>query len=296
MELYCSQRRHRPFLLFVFLCVLLWRGVSPASLNRVSDQCDWFGSGLEDTSSTGIHTVYLRCTAGRVRWEYPRGAVRVVLRAGGYPKDCEGCLRVTVPSSGVSLYLEGRERLHLLHRHSYGLVARAQRCFSSVEDQVTLFLESYSPDASLQKEVFEFIYDLRPMRQKPHSECSPCSTKELIYAFCSSDFVARGTVLSLNHNEDLQRTEMTISGREILRDSEPRVFSRPIRTSRNETVLTGVVHRPLQCDTKLGHGDFVFFGTWRLGDPMLNCVPRWTEWKKVRRKAAFSNNLDCVLH
>ncbi|GFY46013.1 meteorin-like protein [Trichonephila inaurata madagascariensis] len=90
------------------------------------------------------------------------------------------------------------------------------------------------------------------------------------------------------------RTELEIRTRKIVRDSEPKVFTASA-TIQDKTVRTGVVYRPLHCGTKAGFGEFFFFGRWRLGQPFLKCAPRWTEWKKVRRRAAFSDNVDCVL-
>ncbi|CAL1280262.1 unnamed protein product [Larinioides sclopetarius] len=300
MELYCVQgARQRPFVILVFLFFILWRLVSAAPASnfprRISDECDWFGSGLEDSSSPGIgvQSVYLRCREGKVSWEYPRGALRVVLRITHFHKDFQGCLKVSTNSSGASLYLEGHKKLHLLYRDNSSV--NSQRCFRSIGGHVALFLEAHAPSESLKKQLFELMYDLEPIQPKSFSECRPCTDREMIYAFCTSDFVARGSISSLHQNELFQRTELTVTAREIIRDSEPRVFSQGLSTISNRTAWMGVVHRPQHCGTKAGSGEFVFFGRWRLGDPILRCAPRWTEWKKVRRKAAFSENVDCIL-
>ncbi|XP_055950053.1 meteorin-like protein [Argiope bruennichi] len=299
MELYCVQgRRHRPFVILVFfffvVCLVSTAPISDLT-RRISDECDWFGSGLEDTSSPtiGVQSVYLRCREGKIRWEYPRGALRVVLRIGHFHKDFQGCLKVSANSSGASLYLEGHKKLHLLYRNNNSV--NSQQCFRSIGGHVALFLEAHAPSELLKKDLFELMYDLEPIQPKSFSECRPCTDRELIYAFCTSDFVARGSIFSLHQNEHFQRTELTITASEIIRDSVPRVFSEGLSPLNKKIAWKGVVHRPQHCGTKTGSGEFIFFGRWRLGDPILRCAPRWTEWKKVRRKATFSENVDCVL-
>ncbi|XP_035214783.1 meteorin-like protein, partial [Stegodyphus dumicola] len=126
-------------------------------------------------------------------------------------------------------------------------------------------------------------------------ECRPCSQRELIYLFCTSDFAVRGTISSLYENEITQRTELVVKARQILRDSEQKVFQTLSKSGKNLTTYSGVLYRPLQCGTRAGTGEFLFLGRRKLGDPILTCAPRWTEWKKIRQKAFSSGNLDCML-
>ncbi|GFT92722.1 meteorin-like protein [Nephila pilipes] len=297
MELYCARsRRHRPFMILLFLCLFSFCSAAASNFpRRISDECDWFGSGLEGASSTntGVQPVYLRCKEGDVRWEYPRGALRVVLRMGHSNREFQGCLKIMANSSGANLYLEGNKKLHLLQKHKHSDFDNSQRCFRSVWGQVAFFIEAQAPVESLKKEVFQMKYDLELLQSQSFSECRPCTDRELIYAFCTSDFVVRGSISSIYQNEPLQRTELVIRTSKIFRDSEPRVFTPS--SSQSETFWTGVVYRPLHCGTKAGFGEFFFFGRWRLGYPFLKCAPRWTEWKKVRRRASFFDNVDCVL-
>ncbi|KAG8182525.1 hypothetical protein JTE90_002063 [Oedothorax gibbosus] len=272
----------RAWCVLLITLVLLLEFVSPSPVQRrISDECDWFGSGLDEdpSASHSVHPVYLRCREGKVHWEYPRGALRILLRLGRAAKEFQGCLKVSNVSSGASLYLEGHRELSLLHRNDSN--SGLQRCFRSSGGQVALFLEA-SGD-SLKKDVFGFVYDLQPIQPETFSECRPCTDKELIYSFCTSDFVVRGTISALYQNELMQRTELTIRSRKILRDSNPGLF---------QSGPYGLVHRPLHCGTRAGKGEFLFLGRWRLGDPVLGCAPRWSEWKKVRKRADLA---ECVL-
>lgn len=96
-------------------------------------------------------------------------------------------------------------------------------------------------------------------------------------------------------NELIQQTELTIHSHELVRDSEPKVFNSTVVTEENDIHYIGIVYRPLHCGTKVGSGEFLFIGRWRLGMPILTCAPRWTEWKRIRQKAIESENLDCLL-
>ncbi|GFQ70698.1 meteorin-like protein [Trichonephila clavata] len=230
-----------------------------------------------------------RCEMG-----IPKGSLKSGAAHGTFDKDFQGCLKVMANSSGANLYLEGLQKLHLLQRYNHSDSVNRERCFRSVGGQVAFFIEARDPSEWRKKEVFEWMYDLEPLQAQFHAECRPCTDRELIYAFCTSDFVVRGSISSIYQNVPLGRTELEIRTREIVRDSEPKVFTPPA-SIQDENVWTGVVYRPLHCGTKAGFGEFFFFGRWRLGQPFLKCAPRWTEWKKVRRKAAFSDNVDCVL-
>ncbi|CAB0000030.1 unnamed protein product, partial [Nesidiocoris tenuis] len=77
-------------------------------------------SGLSGEEKRGVRPVYLRCSEGRLRWNYPEGALRVLLRlwgggaSGG--REFRACLR---PAPGLrlsaSVYLEGPRSLNKLY-------------------------------------------------------------------------------------------------------------------------------------------------------------------------------------
>lgn len=93
---------HRWFLVAATCGILVCCRAVSANL---SDECDWTGSGLTSHPSTtgsttttinrGVTPVYLRCTAGRVRWLYPRGALRVLLRLPTHQdREFRACIRL----------------------------------------------------------------------------------------------------------------------------------------------------------------------------------------------------------
>lgn len=96
--------------------------------------------------------------------------------------------------------------------------------------------------------------------------------------------VLRGSVSALNHNRSLQRTEITVRARRVIRD-----VGQSLEQTRGEKVDPTadyyVLHRPLKCGTKSGGGEYLFVGRWQLGYPVVTCAPRYSRWKKMRRKA-----------
>ncbi|XP_054716975.1 meteorin-like protein [Uloborus diversus] len=282
--------------LLVISYLISKNSVSAAAL-RISDECDWFGSGIDSSQgNSGVLPIYLRCKEGIIEWQYPRGALRIILRTGHSGKDFTACFKVLAHSSGATLYLEGHQSLRYLYGHGDESNSENEvKCYKSIGGQVALFLEAQMPQDSLKKEKIQFLYDLQPLHEKAYSDCRPCTERELLYLFCTSDFAVRGSISALYQNELMQRTELTVRSSAIIRDSEPKVFTPTEKLYGNNTVYSGVIHRPLHCGTKVGSGEFLFLGRWRLGDPIISCAPRWTEWKKVRRKAVMSETLDCVL-
>lgn len=131
-----------------------------------------YSSGLEGTQHKdfGIQPVYLRCREGTVEWQYPRGALRIILRLGQSNKEFQGCLKVSSYSSGATLYQEEPQRLKYLYGVSEETEVRSdQMCFRSVGGQVALFLEAHGPRSSLKKDTFKLAYDLEPVKQKTYS-------------------------------------------------------------------------------------------------------------------------------
>lgn len=91
---------------------------------------------------------------------------------------------------------------------------------------------------------------------------------------------------TLNNNAAMQVTELNIRTTKLIRDNphKPWIGSKYV-----------TVNRPLKCGTKSGVGEFMFLGRWRLGIPMIQCAPRLSHWKEIRRKALSENANECQL-
>ncbi|CAN7983354.1 unnamed protein product [Ixodes hexagonus] len=116
------------------------------------DSCNWNGSGLNQ-SWDSVLPVYLGCEAGTVRWSYPRGALRVVLK--GPEPEFEACLRLP-RRSGALAYVEGADGLLPAPTSS------RTRCYRSRGGIVAVYVESRS--APIGRRVMTLSYAVGPAR------------------------------------------------------------------------------------------------------------------------------------
>ncbi|XP_054720500.1 meteorin-like protein isoform X2 [Uloborus diversus] len=270
----------------VFISIILILNNAREVCGHSSDACDWVGSGLHHRVPRGVQPLYLRCTRGHIKWHYPRGALRALLR----PRltNFQGCIRVSANSTGARLFLEGEKRLYPLYRADDGKPEDYHRCFTSRRGQVALYIEADPPLDILRKDVVEFSYDLVPQENLADDmeECRPCNDNEILAAYCTSDFIVQGTVSALSHNNAAQTSELSVRATAIKRDSPPKSWH-------NTKYVT--LHRPLKCGTKAGMGEFLFLGRWRLSKPVIHCAPRLSHWKEIRRKALAEGVNQCQL-
>jgi len=154
-------------------------------------------SGLSSSRSRGVTPVYLRCTEGKVRWTFPNGALRVLLRLPSPDKDFRGCIRVSHKFAGARIFLEGPRSLTPVFSLGDGGHSQLVRCFSSRGGVAALYVEAET-STIFEKQIAEFSYDLQPipqgssMKDLIREECSPCSKEQLAHAFCTNDL---GTLL-----------------------------------------------------------------------------------------------------
>lgn len=151
------------------------------------------GLSLSSSQSRGVVPVYLRCSQGHVKWSYPRGALRVVLRLPNSDKDFKGCIRVTPNFAGAQLFLVGPRSLTRLMSLNDGGEKQLVRCFQSRNGQAAIYVEAVDSRRLFKKEVAGFSYDLQPIPRGSsyfdlvNEECRPCSRLEMARAFCTGD-------------------------------------------------------------------------------------------------------------
>lgn len=264
------------------------------------DGCDWVGSGLREDASREVQPIYLRCALGYVEWNYPRGALRVVLRHGTSGKEFRGCLRTDKHFNGAQIYVEGPRKLHLLYSKTDGKHPDLLRCFTSFHGQVALYVEAEPVNNTLHKEVASFRYDLQPVSNEALlndlDECRPCTEEEILTYYCTSSFVIQGSISSLQNQDAFLWSALTVQVTKVYRDCESPVVS-TLKDVNTETVgkKEAVLYRLIKCGTKHGVGDFIFMGRRMLGYPILHCAPKLPEWQKVRRKALLEGTNQCQL-
>jgi diacylglycerol kinase (ATP) len=284
--------------------------------HQISDLCDWEGSGsLEIDSDRVVVPVYLRCSHGTIKWFYPKGGLRVVLRHGTSNKNFRGCIRIARNTSdSVRMYIEGNQQLHKLYAFDDGKHIDLLRCFVSINGKIAIFVESEpSVTNDLNRDIVKFSYDLQSVSTKnelleDYEECRPCDESEMLSSFCTSDFIIEGTINTLFHNKQLERSELTVRAHRIIKDPIDNSYTTiGNKNSNNSASVDAVIshygivkyfnlYRPLKCGTKAGSGtEFLFFGRWILGNPVISCAPKLTYWKHVKSKALESGTNQCQL-
>lgn len=278
------------------------------------ESCDWSGSGLETShKSHEIKPVYLRCSQGTVKWKYPRGALRIVLRQGTSGRDFHGCLRVSPEFSGARIYLEGHRRLNEIYAPDDGKTRERLRCFDSHRGQIALYVQADLPSEGAtslgENRLAMFSYDLEFSHDDGEDECRPCSNEELIKAYCTSDIVYHGTMSHLQDNPKISFTEIGVSVKKIVRQSllselptsENSVYhsedSKNWSFGPDPTLPTEVDRTKIyisdKCQVRLGYEDFLFMINSKLGYSIIKCAPRYQQWVDlVRNNSVYKH---CML-
>ncbi|KAI5723441.1 hypothetical protein M8J76_006062 [Diaphorina citri] len=285
------------------------------------ESCDWSGSGLElSHKSHEIKPVYLRCSQGTVKWKYPRGALRIVLRQGTSGKDFHGCLRVSESFSGARIYLEGHRKLNEIYAPDDGQSHDRLRCFDSHRGQIALYVQADLPAEGAtslgEKRVAMFSYDLEFSHDDGEDECRPCTNEELITSYCTSDIVYHGNMLHLRDQPQVAFTRINVNIKNILRqsllsaespslDNSVSSYSEesasksanfwsfgpdamlPIDANRTDVFISD------KCQVRLGYEDFVFMINSKLGYNIIKCAPRYQQWVDlVRNNSVYKH---CIL-
>lgn len=109
-------------------------------------------------SNREVVSIYLRCSAGKIVWNYPRGAIRILLRKPIHlQKNFRACLKIypskysTLPfetddidrsptgKKMARIFLEAPKRLIPLFDDDNDV---AVKCFRSINEQVVLYVEA----------------------------------------------------------------------------------------------------------------------------------------------------------
>lgn len=270
--------------------------------NIMGDDCNWFGSGL-DGPERGVTPVYLRCSQGRLNWAYPRGALRVLLRAGGSGAEFRGCLRLSDTFAGARVFLEGPRSLVPLFSQDDAAPLQLVRCFQSRGGQAALYVEAVRA-GDFTKEVAAITYDLETLPRgargyDPAEECRPCTKEEMAQAFCSSDLVTRGIIRSIENKDLLEVSEVTVKVTKMLRHSTDDGLcgedSCDNQLSSGQTTSEVHIQVARHCGARHGTGEFVFMARRKLGQLALQCAPRLQDWAAVVLAITQDGTAHCVL-
>lgn len=264
---------------------------------------------------------------GTIHWLWPKGGLRVVLRLGGIQKnsgDFRGCIRVSRNSTtnGVRIYLEGKRQLHQIYAADDGKHPDLVRCFVSVHSLMALFIETdpsvanSGGDHQLHhvkdiKDHIELSYDLTPMNfdnkaeieDEELSSCKPCSPSQTLSLFCSADFVLSGKVTYYHHRPEVELTSFHVTptyvhrypvvstGGAYLNDYN---VSSSSDKQNDQQIGPLRLSRPLKCASQAApRTEYLFIGRKVLGNYLISCSPKLTEWREISRRALAEGTNQC---
>ena len=121
----------------------------------------FYFSGLDGTSS--VASVHLRCSGGRISWQYPQGGVRVVYTR---PHEFRLCVKASQSFSGARVFVEGHGELRPFLWRGDGSHLNKVRCVHSENGRLALYIEAESTQSSRKKQTVDFKYDIQKIPQK----------------------------------------------------------------------------------------------------------------------------------
>ncbi|KAK7113222.1 meteorin-like protein [Littorina saxatilis] len=283
------------------LLVLVIQGY-PGWAQDTCDQCDCKLSSNDDKRA--IFNVRTRCNTGAIEWSSAYGAIRLEVQPS-VAGDFRLCIVVDSHHTVTQVsqeaprtrrlknYRLGLEELRLLSMSPLVSVGEGERsgevCVSGRTRQpVLLFVEvertnrfTGIPSVTLRYDV-ESLSDA--MLYDPMEECRPCTQEEVLEAYCTSDFVAVGSMHKADEDSGTDHTKVQVAVAQLIHQNSP-VFN---RVRRDDRYLYGTIHVPGKCGVKAGKGDFLFTGRMRLGKPKLRCAPFFKDWLRI------SSLAECV--
>ncbi|XP_072550146.1 meteorin-like protein [Salminus brasiliensis] len=255
-----------------------------------ADMCSWSGSGLVREPLSGpVQQVRLRCSAGSVRWLFPRLALRLLLKPNvASSRPAALCIKATRASRGAAVYVERGGELQLLMED--GERPEQVHCISTDGAQgAAVFLQA-NPQSDIRRRAVGFRYELLQEKSTAsRAACRPCNDSELLQAICTSDFVVRGSIRNVSHHPERQTSVIEVEEAQVYRQRSG-VFER-------EPVISGQwhghIHTPLQCHVKAGPGQFLFTGAEHFGEAWLSCAPRFKDFVELYHSAREAQHIPC---
>ncbi|XP_056390549.1 meteorin [Hyla sarda] len=293
-------------MLRLYVWTLLTGILHSITASSPENQCNWRGSGLS-LEPKSVEQVSLNCVEGSVEWLYPTGALRLSLlprlplaSSGPGSSRITACIKPPASFRGAQLYLEKEGELELLMSEGDHSMLSRVHCFTWLPHQtVALFLQA-TPHLDISRRISAFRYELRgdwdgrlalPLTKlSMEGACRPCNDTEILMAMCTSDFVVRGHIKSVDNNDELQESVIGISATRVHRQKftlfRPRGHS--LRSH-------GEIRTPISCGVKPGPGSFLFMGWVHFGDAWLGCAPRYKDFKKVYESATKLHENPCEI-
>ncbi|KAK3601865.1 hypothetical protein CHS0354_041790 [Potamilus streckersoni] len=285
--------------IYVFLCCGVWIFTS------TTGACNGCDCAVRENprEPSGVRTIKPQCQEGQITWYDPYGAVRIIVQPR-FSGDFRFCFSVNsgyilvkisreiIPSTKTPVTRLGYENSGELQTVLTTRGQLAEYCITSSENLI-LYLEPEKVRHPLAVPKISMFYDIEKIPRNQHDlfleECRPCSEDEILEAYCSSDFVAVGSMSELTQNRERQTLEIHAEISQIVRQKGS-LFN---RTDRKSKTLQGTISVPAQCGVMFGSGSFLFTGRVKLGQMRLGCAPYIEKWQEIVEKAEAEGRLMC---
>ncbi|KAI4896789.1 hypothetical protein NFI96_026701 [Prochilodus magdalenae] len=255
-----------------------------------ADVCNWSGSGLvRDPLSGPVQQASLRCSAGSVRWLFPRLALRLLLKPNvASARPAALCIKASRASRGATVYAERAGELQLLMED--GERPEQVHCVRTDGARgAAIFLQA-NPQSEFRRRAVSFRYELLQEKSiASKAACRPCNDSEILQAICTSDFVVRGSIRNVSHVPERQMSVIEVEEARVYRQRSG-IFERELATSGQ---WHGHIHTPLQCQVKAGAGQFLFTGIEHFGEGWLTCAPRFKDFEELYHLARAAQHITC---
>ncbi|XP_041365000.1 meteorin-like protein [Gigantopelta aegis] len=292
----------------VSVVLLFLMGVVRVRQQHTCDQCDCTVGDSDD--DRGITNVRPRCSEGKITWSSSYGAIRLELRPIR-PGEFKACILLhshdvrTLVSRETVKYTPGNYKTKTVEKKELTLSPLLtvngsggrdgkEVCATSSGDSVHLYIETVRTTEDTGLPRVTIYYDIEmtksPLFYNPMDDCRPCTDKELIEAFCTSEFVVVGQMQNVVHSKADETSYIDVQVSHVVRQKD-RIFTPSPRSSRD---LEGTILTPSKCDVSLSSGHFLLTGRVRLGRPVLKCAPFYDQWLRIRDEAKQSGMMECA--
>ncbi|XP_046569660.1 meteorin-like protein [Haliotis rubra] len=288
----------------MLVLVVIWAGSDV--MGTACQQCDCMVKDPENNHG-GITNIVAACEEGKVTWFTTNGALRITVNP-----TKSGLFRICFRVESDAYKTVVSQEILATKLQNYRLKTTTQdiklspllttsglskvNCISG-SGPTRLYVETESDDEVLTVAKVKVEYDVEKIgagsSQSPYEVCRLVhGARSCARSVCSSHFVAIGTIDDVTHDEDTSRIRVTAS--RVISQKEA-IFQKPTGGSAGPHELKGVVHAPVRCGIRHGVGQFLFTGRVRLGQAMLQCAPRYEQWRAVLKMAQENGQLECTL-
>ena len=292
----------------LFVCSLLVLFQITWISANINNICDWTESGLAEIQDLQVVTqLNLRCIRGQIHWSYPTGAIRITFQYYNSGNDFRACFKPSATSSGANIYKQTQNTLTMLvslRKHVVSLSGDSIEtlksdsskiyCFQSFGGKATVFLEAIQSYNSV-KHVTHINYALEPLASELHTSrqdvCLPCNHTEVVWDFCTGDFVikARMRLRTLHDDTISEETYFDLSISHVFRQRDN------IFTPSKHSKYAGTVVMPSRCHARKNTGHFLMTGNILLGKAHLSCATRYAYARQMAIEMTERGLNECDL-